>query len=63
MDTMYQVEQGHVNPRDNSVFWTAYEAFPTLATAKAEVKNQRGRWRIIQMKVVWMNELAKTMGD
>jgi hypothetical protein len=56
MDTLFALEQGITNPRDGSVNWSHYDNYETVADAKKEVRNHKGKWRIVQMKVVWQND-------
>lgn len=51
---MFDLQQGIVSPRDNTVNWQTYEFYETLAEAKREArKAHKGLWRIVENKVVW----------
>ena len=50
---MFDLQQGIVSPRDNTVNWQTYEFYETLAEAKREARKNKGLWRIVENKVVW----------
>lgn len=56
---MFILEQGITSPRDNSVNWTPFESFETLAQAKREARKNKGKWRIVESVVVWNNTIDK----
>ena len=56
---VYALEQGIVSPRDGSVNWQTYENYEELADAKKEARKSKGRWRIVELSVVWDNNIDK----
>ncbi len=59
---MFDLEQGIKNPRYDTVNWTYFESFETLAEAKKEAKKARGLWRVVQTKVVWTKPIDQPEG-
>jgi hypothetical protein len=53
---LYELQQGIKDPRDGEIIWTSFDQYPSVAEAKKEAKNKRGRWLILEMKIAWQSE-------
>jgi hypothetical protein len=52
---MFELQQGIVSPRDNSINWSTFDTYETIAAAKHEIRNHKGLWRVVESHVVWQS--------
>jgi hypothetical protein len=56
---MFEIQQVFKDPRSGEDFATSYMSFPTKAEALKEARKLKGRWRIIETRIVaWSKETA-----
>lgn len=57
--TFYELQQGTKNPRDGEIVWTPFDQYTSLSEARdaqCVLYLNHGRWRILEMKIVWQSE-------
>lgn len=52
----YSLEQGIIDPRSGHVHWHHYEGYVDKKVALREAKKLKGRWQVVENKVIFRKE-------